>query len=285
MLVDCTVGLGGHSERLLEENPDLEVVGLDRDPEALQIAGERLARFGDRVRLVEGCFADLDSVLDDLGVGGIRGWLADLGVSSLQLDRPERGFSFRREGPLDMRMGRGPLTAADIVNSYSEDDLMRVFRQYGEERQAGRVARALIRERTQVAIETTHQLRDIVSAAKSRGRRDPRKIDPSTQVFQALRIEVNAELEQLDQALKVGMRRLETDGALVVISYHSLEDRIAKHTLRAAERGEVDPTTGRSLSETQVLEVLTKKPIRPSSEEVARNPRARSARLRAARRV
>ena len=286
-VIDCTVGLGGHSEHLLETYPSLSIIGIDRDPEALEIAGRRLAGFGSRVRLVVGRFADLDAILDDLGIDQVAGLLADLGVSSLHLDKASRGFSFRREGPLDMRMGGGELTAAEIVNSYPEDDLVRIFREYGEERQARRVARALIRERAQVAIETTHQLRDIVSKAKFRGRPggNRRKIDPSTQVFQALRVEVNEELSQLEELLEKGIRRLQIDGSLVVISYQSLEDRIVKHTLRAAERGDVDPVTGRSLAETQVLEVLTKKPIRPGGEEVSKNPRARSARLRAARRI
>ena len=284
VLVDCTVGLGGHAEHLLATYPELRLVGIDRDPEALDIAGRRLERFGDRVQLAEGRFSELEAVLDRLRVERLGGLVADLGVSSLHLDKAERGFSFRRDGPLDMRMGRGELTAAEIVDSYSEDDLVRIFRQYGEERQARRVARALIRERTQVAVETTQQLREIVSEAKTGGARG-RKIDPSTHVFQALRMEVNEELGELEEVLDQGLRRLETGGSLVVISYHSLEDRIVKHTLRGAERGDVDPVTGRSRSETQVLEVLTKKPIRPSSEEVSRIPRARSARLRAARRI
>ena len=284
-VVDCTVGLGGHSLALLERDPEIRIVGIDRDAEALALAAERLADFGDRVRLVEGRFGDLDALLDSLGVGKVAGLLADLGVSSLHLDKGERGFSLRHDGPLDMRMGGGELTAAEIVNSYPEEDLVRIFRDYGEERQARRVVRALIRERSQVAVETTQQLRDIVAQAKFSGRGRGRKIDPSTQVFQALRIEVNEELSQLEQLLAAGIDRLESQGSLVVISYHSLEDRIVKHTMRGAERGDVDPVTGRSRSETQILEVLTKKPLRPGAEEVARNPRARSARLRAARRV
>jgi 16S rRNA (cytosine1402-N4)-methyltransferase len=280
------VGLGGHALHLLERFPAIRLVGIDRDGEALAIARERLAPFKGRVTLLEGENASLSELLDEAGVGQVAGLFADLGVSSLQLDRAERGFSFQREGTLDMRMGAGGLTARDIVNGYPEATLERIFREYGEEEEARRVARALIRERSQVTIETTQQLRDVVRRAK-RGGRDyaKRQIDPATKVFQALRIEVNQELEQLDTVVRQGLKRLESAGRLVVISYHSLEDRIVKNILREAARGDIDPVTGWSRSETQVLEVLTKKPVRPQESEVARNPRARSARLRAARRL
>jgi 16S rRNA (cytosine1402-N4)-methyltransferase len=261
------------------------VVGIDRDPEALELARERLRRFGDRVTLLLGENARLAELLDEAGVGGIAGLFADLGVSSLQLDKAERGFSIQREGTLDMRMGGGGLTARDIVNDYPEGTLERIFREYGEEEEARRVAKALIRERSQVVIETTHQLRDIVRRAKRAGGKERRRIDPATKVFQALRIEVNQELEQLDSMVREGLKRLESAGRLVVISYHSLEDRVVKNILRESARGDVDPVTGRSRSETQVLEVLTKKPVRPAESEIDRNPRARSARLRAARRL
>ena len=286
MFVDATVGLGGHALHLLQLFPDLRLVGIDRDDEALAIASERLAPFGDRVTLLQGENARLAELLDEAGIGQIAGLFADLGVSSLQLDKGERGFSFQREGALDMRMGAGGLTARDIVNGYPEATLERIFREYGEEEEARRVAKALIRERSQVTIETTHQLRDVVRRAKRGGsRREKRQIEPATKVFQALRIEVNQELEQLDAMVREGLKRLESAGRLVVISYHSLEDRIVKNILRESARGDVDPVTGRSRSETQVLEVLTKKPVRPQESEVAANPRARSARLRAARRL
>jgi 16S rRNA (cytosine1402-N4)-methyltransferase len=286
VFVDATVGLGGHALHLLERFPDIRLVGIDRDDEALALAGERLRAFAGRFILLRGENARLAELLDEAGVGRIAGLLADLGVSSLQLDKGERGFSFQREGPLDMRMGAGGLTARDIVNGYPEATLERIFREYGEEEEARRVAKALIRERSQVTIETTAQLREVVRRAK-RGRRgrEKRQIDPATKVFQALRIEVNQELEQLDAMVREGLKRLESAGRLVVISYHSLEDRIVKNILRESARGDVDPVTGRSRSETQVLEVLTKKPVRPQESEVARNPRARSARLRAARRL
>lgn len=300
--VDCTLGLGGHALHLLSRFPAVDLLGIDRDPEALELARERLARFGDRARLVHGEFARLDEILDRQGLRTVAGIFADLGVSSLQLEKAGRGFSLKREGRLDMRMGSagedagghgeqrgGQLTAWDVVNTYPEERLVEILRRYGEERQARRIARALIRQRSQAAIETTYQLRDIIHRAKAGGRRGPHKhgrsVDAATKVFQALRIEVNQELTQLEHLLRRAIERLEVDGRLVLISYHSLEDRIVKNILREAERGDVDPVTGKSRAETQVLEVLTRKPVRPGDEEVARNPRSRSARLRAARRL
>lgn len=283
LFVDCTLGLGGHAEALLAANSALRLVGIDRDPVAHEQARRRLAPFGERARFLEGDFADLAKLLAGAGIGRVQGVLADLGVSSMQLDTPERGFSFRFDGPLDMRMGSHGPTAADIVNRYSEADLVRIFSEYGEERQARRVARALVAARRESAIETTTQLRDIVHGAKREYGR--RKIDPATQVFQALRIEVNRELSGLERLMRQIADLLDRDGRLVVISYQSLEDRIVKNTLRDLARGEIDEVTGRSHSETRLLEVLTRKPVRPSEAEVATNPRARSARLRAARRL
>ena len=286
LVVDCTVGLGGHAEALLEASSSLRLIGIDRDPQALEMAEVRLRPFEARVRLMAGNFADLEALLHQEGVEAVDGILADLGVSSLQLERAERGFSFRREGPLDMRMGPGRLTAGMIVNDYSETDLEQVLREFGEEPQARRIARAVVRSREQKAIETTTELSGIVGKAKAgRGRQRPGRIDPATRVFQALRIEVNRELLGLEALLDQAVRLLEKDGRLVVISYHSLEDRIVKNTFRDLARGEVDEITGRTRSESRVIEVLTKKPIRPSEEEVAANPRSRSARLRAARRL
>lgn len=286
LVVDCTVGLGGHARALLEVSPSLRLIGIDRDPQALVEAEVRLRPFAARVRLLEGNFADLEALLHREGVETVRGILADLGVSSLQLERAERGFSFRREGPLDMRMGPGRLTAGMIVNEYSETDLERVLREFGEEPQARRIARAVVRRRQEKAIETTTELSHLVEKAKGgRGRGRGGRVDPATRVFQALRIEVNRELLGLEALLDQAVRLLERGGRLVVISYHSLEDRIVKNTLRDLARGEVDEITGRPRSESRVIEVLTKKPIRPSEEEVAANPRSRSARLRAAGRL
>ncbi|MFY9822036.1 MAG: 16S rRNA (cytosine(1402)-N(4))-methyltransferase RsmH [Thermoanaerobaculia bacterium] len=296
VFVDATLGLGGHAEALLAASPDVELVGIDRDPQALERAARRLAPFGSRVRLVQANFHQLDQALAGLGIRGpaaIAGVLADLGVSSLQLDTAERGFSFRFDGPLDMRMGLAELTAADVVNQASEEELEKIFRDYGEERQARRIARAIGRARLERPIETTGELRRLVGrvAAAHGGHRghkpwgERERIDPATRVFQALRIEVNQELEGLEAFIQQAVDLMESDGRLVVISYHSLEDRIVKNTLRGMAQGEVDPVTGRPLAETQAIEVLTRKPLRPSEEEVAFNPRSRSARLRAARRL
>jgi 16S rRNA (cytosine1402-N4)-methyltransferase len=288
LFVDATVGLGGHALRLLAASPAVRLVGIDRDPEALERAAERLAPFGSRVRLLEGDFADFEALVAPLGLGKAAGVLADLGVSSLQLDSARRGFSFRREGPLDMRMGRGGRTAADIVNRYPEAELERILREYGEERQARRIARALVAERRRHPIATTAQLAEVIRRAKGvarQARAREGRVDPATRVFQALRIEVNRELAALPALLEQAVALLAQDGRLVVISYHSLEDRIVKHTLRDLARGEVDEATGRPRAETQAIEVLTRKPIRPGAAELAANPRSRSARLRAARRL
>ena len=283
VFVDCTLGLGGHAEALLAAHPELQLIGVDRDPVALGRARRRLAAYGDRVRYLPGEFSDVARLLSVHGVGPVRGVLADLGVSSLQLDTPERGFSFRFEGPLDMRMGDSGRTAGDVVNEYPEADLVHIFSAYGEERQARRVARAIVAARERGPLSTTAGLRDIVHGAKKQYGR--RRIDPATQVFQALRIEVNQELAGLEGLMDQVANLLEPDGRLVVISYHSLEDRIVKNSLRDLARGEIDEVTGRSRSETRLLEVLTRKPVRPTDAEVAVNPRARSARLRAARRL
>lgn len=302
--VDCTLGLGGHAEALLTACPQARLIGLDRDPAALAKAGERLAVFGERVVLREAPFAELGTVLGELGIGKVAGILADLGVSSLQLDDAGRGFSFRHQAPLDMRMGRdgdlegdeddpetgdrAGLTAADVVNDYSEADLARIFMEFGEEPQARRVARGIVRARAEQRLETTTELARLIEVLKpehGRPREGKRRLHPATQVFQALRIEVNQELDQLEKLLDQSAKLLDHQGRLVVISYHSLEDRMVKHTLRDMATGEIEPVTGRPLAETQIIEVLTRKPVRPSEPEVNANPRARSARLRAARRL
>lgn len=287
LFVDCTLGLGGHSEAFLAHGPDVRVLGLDRDHEALERARRRLAPFGDRFEAVHSNYADLATALE--GRGPVAGIFADLGVSSMQLDRAERGFSFQRTGPLDMRMdarGDGP-TAADVVMSYSQSDLERVIRDYGEERQARRIAKSIVRRREEAPLRTTEDLRsavhDVVRSPRRHGGRP--RIDPATRTFQALRIEVNQELAGLETMLDQAMNALETEGRLVVISYHSLEDRITKSALRAAARGEVDEVTGSARVETRLIELLTKKPVRPTEKEVETNPRSRSARLRAARRI
>ncbi len=288
LFVDCTLGLGGHAEAVLQKAPGARLVGIDRDPKAIELAARRLEPFGDRVQFITGEFKDVRELLGQAGIERIDGgFLADLGVSSMQLETPERGFSFQREGPLDMRMGGDGMTAGDIVNGYSEGELVRIFREYGEERRSRRIAREIVERRRHKPLESTTELRELVaqvSGPRRRGRHFQR-IDPATRVFQALRIEVNEELAGLEKLLDNTVEMLEQDGRLVVISYHSLEDRIVKHTLRGMARGEVDQTTGRTRSETQAIELLTGKPVRPQDDEVAANPRSRSARLRAARRL
>lgn len=289
LYVDATVGLGGHAEALLDA-AGARLLGIDRDPEALERAAARLARFGSRVRLLQGRFGELRRLLAEGEGPEARpaGVLADLGLSSLQLDTPGRGFSFRFDAPLDMRMGPGGETAGEIVNRYPEADLTRIFKEYGEERQARRVARAVVEAREEAPIETTGRLRDVILEVKGLGAAGPGgprregRVDPATRVFQALRIEVNRELAELERFLDEAARLLGGDGRLVVISYHSLEDRIVKNTFRDLARGEIDEVTGRPRAESRILEVLTKKPVRPSADEVARNRRARSGRLRAA---
>ncbi|HEV7519017.1 MAG TPA: 16S rRNA (cytosine(1402)-N(4))-methyltransferase RsmH, partial [Thermoanaerobaculia bacterium] len=273
LFVDATVGLGGHAAALLERAPGAQVIGVDRDPQALERAARRLEEFGQRARLAEGNFHRLETLLGGLGSGpgSLSGVLADLGVSSLQLDVAARGFSFRRDGPLDMRMGPGGRTAADIVNGSTEGELERIFRDYGEEWQARRIARAIARARSVEPIATTGRLSDVIHRAKAgadRGQRGGRdregRVDPATRVFQALRIEVNEELSGLEGFIDQAVRLLEHGGRLVIISYHSLEDRIVKNSLRDLARGQIDLVTGRPRSESQLIEVLTRKPTRPS---------------------
>jgi 16S rRNA (cytosine1402-N4)-methyltransferase len=308
LFVDATVGLGGHAEALLERGPAARLVGIDRDPEALRRAAERLVPFGGRVRLAHGNFHRLEEVLAQVGVepGAVAGLLFDLGVSSLQLGTPDRGFSFRLDGPLDMRMGLSELTAADLVNHTAEGDLEKIFRDFGEERQARRIARAIVEARLEGPIATTAELKRIIDEAKGgggyggRGHADRAersrggraggagregRVDPATRVFQALRIAVNQELAGLERAMEQAVNMMASDGRLVVISYHSLEDRIVKNTLRDLAHGEIDQVTGRPLAESQLIAALTRKPVRPTPEEVEWNPRSRSARLRAARRL
>jgi 16S rRNA (cytosine1402-N4)-methyltransferase len=294
LFVDCTVGLGGHAEALLQRGESARLLGIDRDPEALRIAGERLAAFGSRVRLVRARFSEVAAVVGEEGVDG--GLLADLGVSSLQLDAAERGFSLQREGPLDMRMGGGegasatgggesdPISAFDLVNEAPEEQLQQIFSDYGEERMARRIAQAIATAREQQPVRTTRELRELVYRAKG-GRRKEGRIDSATRVFQALRIAVNEELQELEKLLGQAVRLLRPNGRLVVISYHSGEDRLVKHRLRGWADPTRDPRTGRQREEERLVELLTKKAMVPREEEVAQNPRARSARLRAARRL
>jgi 16S rRNA (cytosine1402-N4)-methyltransferase len=271
VFIDCTVGLGGHSSALLAAGAD-RIIGLDRDLDALDRARQTLAPWSERVDLVHADFRSIDAVLDRLGVTLVDGALADLGVSSLQLEAPGRGFSFQRDEPLDMRMDRNAgETAADLVARSEERELADAIFQYGEERHSRRVARAIVRARRQSPVATTGRLATIVrQVIPYRGRQ---RIDPATRTFQALRIWVNQELEGLDRFLEAAARRLRSQARLVVITFHSLEDRVVKRTFRALEKSEV------------AVKVLTKKPLGPTEEEVRRNPRARSAKLRAVERA
>jgi 16S rRNA (cytosine1402-N4)-methyltransferase len=271
LFVDCTVGLGGHTSALLEAGAS-RVLGLDRDPDALRIARARLDAFGDRVELVHADYRDLGRVLDEHQIAGMDGALADLGVSSMQLDADGRGFSFRRDEPLDMRMDRsqGP-TAADLLRDVGEEDLANVIFQHGEERFSRRIARAIVQARASGAITTTGQLAQLVRRAVPK--RGYQRIDPATRTFQAIRIWVNRELEHLDTFLAAASERLRVGARLAVITFHSLEDRIVKHTFRALAQGRA------------ALRILTRRPLVPGEAELDRNPRARSAKLRAIERL
>jgi 16S rRNA (cytosine1402-N4)-methyltransferase len=271
IFVDCTVGFGGHAKALLEAGAT-RILGIDRDPAALAIARDTLAPWADRVVLEHDDFRNLEAVLDRHGMPRVDGTLADLGVSSMQLDASGRGFSFQRDEPLDMRMDTtSGDTAADLLRQASEREIADAIYAYGEERLSRRIARAIVRAREEQPIATSGRLAAIVRRAAARP--GPRRIDPATRTFQALRIWVNRELEGLDRFLEAAARRLRAGARLVVITFHSLEDRIVKHTMRALDQG---PDA--------VLRVLTKKPIAPGEDEVRTNPRARSAKLRAAER-
>lgn len=263
-MIDMTVGTGGHTEALLEAGVD-RVIGVDRDPQALAVASERLARFGERFRAVEARFSEVRRIADGAAVRAVEGTLYDLGVSSLHLDRPDRGFAYRQPGPLDMRMGREGPSAAEVVATAAEEDLADIIYRYGQERRSRRIARAIVRAREREPIETTERLAGVVAGAVPKRRGGPH---PARRTFQALRLYVNRELEELEASLPQAVELLAPGGRLAVISYHSLEDGIVKRFLRDHDR----------------LEVLTRTPIRPRPEEVVRNRRARSALLRAARR-
>ena len=283
LFVDATAGAGGHAGALLAADPGVRVLAIDRDPEALALARQRLAPFGRRVAFHLGNFADLGAALDAADAPPPAGILADLGISSMQIDEARRGFSFRRDGPLDMRMGPGGVSAADIVANASAAELTRIFREYGEERMAHRIAQRIVEERARAPIATTGRLASIVAGVA--GRRG--EIDPATRVFQALRIEVNQELAALARFLKAAVERLAVEGRIAVLAYHSLEDRVVKETFRRESAGCLCPPGmpvcvcgGR-----RVLRVVTRRPIRPGAAEIAANPRSRSARLRAAEKI
>ncbi|HYX94044.1 MAG TPA: 16S rRNA (cytosine(1402)-N(4))-methyltransferase RsmH [Geodermatophilus sp.] len=288
VLVDATLGLAGHSLALLRAHPGLRLVGLDRDPDARAEATRRLTDAGvaDRATVVPAVFDELPEVLDRLGLTEVQAVLFDLGVSSLQLDRPDRGFSYAADAPLDMRMDpSAPRTAADVVNTYPAADLARVLRVYGEERFATRIAQAIARERERAPFTHTdrlaHLVRDSIPAATRRTGGHPAK-----RTFQALRIEVNDELGVLERALPAALDALAVGGRIAVITFHSLEDRIVKQTLAAGAVDRTPPGLPVPLPEMgPTLRLLTRGGEAPSEAEVAANPRAASARVRAAERI
>ncbi|HUP60178.1 MAG TPA: 16S rRNA (cytosine(1402)-N(4))-methyltransferase RsmH [Thermoanaerobaculia bacterium] len=283
-LVDATVGLGGHAEALLERHPDVRLIGIDRDSQALERSRQRLSRFGDRVTLVRERHESLIDILKQSGIEAISGLLADLGVSSMQLDDASRGFSFRFDAPLDMRMGSEGRTAADLVNELDERELATILRDYGEEPMAKRIARAIVAARAEAPIDTTARLAEVIRSVKRSRFGD---IDPSTLTFQALRIATNEELAGLDRFIDDAVSVLESGARIAIISFHSLEDRIVKRAFRRLE-GECTCPPGMPVcgcGATAIVKVLTHRPLTASEEEEKRNPRSRSAKLRVARKL
>lgn len=300
LFIDCTLGLGGHTAAILEASPQTSVIGLDQDEEALTIAGERLAKFKDRVQLVHANFKEVTKVITQLGIAEVQGILADLGVSSLQFDKGERGFSFAVDAPLDMRMDRRQSeTAADLVATRSEKELADLIFEYGEERGSRRIARAIVKARQQQPIMTTKQLADIVIRALHI--KGYWRIHPATRTFQAFRIAVNDELKALETFIPAAISALAVGGRLAIISFHSLEDRIVKRRfqiesgrcfcesrIKAAKYSpvvDIDNLVCPECGAQRRITPLTRKPVRPSSEESARNPRSRSALMRVCERV
>lgn len=284
--VDCTLGGGGHSEEILKRLETLggngKLISIDRDPEAIEAAGKRLARFGDRSIICKGNFSEAPSILDGLGIEKIDGVTADLGVSSRQLDESSRGFSYMHDAPLDMRMSKGEgMSAYDVVNSYSEDELKRIIYSYGEEKFSSRIASFIVREREKKPIETTFELSEIIKdAIPAKFRKDGPH--PAKRTFQAIRIEVNGELDVIDKVINGLFPYLNSGGRMSFISFHSLEDRIIKHTFLSKTEGCTCPkdfpvcVCGKKPEAV----IITKKPILPSEQELDENPRSRSAKLR-----
>ncbi len=286
VMVDATLGLGGHTEAVLDRCPQARVIGIDRDPHALALAGERLAAYAGRTTLVHAVYDELPEVLADLGIAEVQGVLFDLGVSSMQLDRRERGFAYAEDAPLDMRMDdEAGLTAAEVLNTYPVGDLARILREYGEERFAGPIARAIGRERDREPFSDSARLvellrKTIPAPARRTGGH------PAKRTFQALRIEVNDELGVLRRAIPAAIDAIAVDGRVVVMSYHSLEDRIVKHAFAAGSRSSAPEGLPVVPDELQPqLRLLTRGAEKASPGEIAENPRAASVRLRAVQRV
>ena len=287
LFIDCTLGLGGHSEAILNSSVDARVLGIDRDPSALDFARTRLEPFGTRFRAIQANFRQIKQVLHETGEQSPSGIVADLGVSSLQLDSAERGFSFRWDAPLDMRMDptEGE-TAAELLDRLPEVEIARIIFEYGEERYSRRIARRIVKLREDgTPVRTTSELANLV--LQSIGGRKFKQVHPATRTFQALRIAVNQELEGLAEFVETSVDLLEGDGRFVAISFHSLEDRIVKRVLRKLSgHCECPPRLPVcSCGARKAIEILTRRPVTPKPEEVAENPRARSAKLRAGRKL
>lgn len=284
VLVDGTLGLGGYSEAALQKQEGIRIVAFDLDAANLEMAKVRLAAWREQVDFVHDNFANLEDALKSLGVEKINGVMLDLGLSSPQIDLAERGFSFMREGDLDMRFDkRQQLTAAEIVNKFGEVELARIFWELGEERMSRRIARAIVERRREKPFSKTTEFADFVAQVIG-GRKG--KIHPATKVFQALRIAVNHELESLQKILVESLELLESKGRLAVVSYHSLEDRIVKNFFRDAAREYINLPDQLTTTELEPkIKIITKKPIAPSAQEIAENPRARSAKLRVAEKI
>jgi 16S rRNA (cytosine1402-N4)-methyltransferase len=288
LFVDGTLGLGGHSEAILEASTEARVIGIDRDREALELARKRLAQYGSRFRGVHANFREMARVVEEAGESNVQGVLVDLGVSSLQFDTAERGFSFRHDAPLDMRMDASGAeeTAAELLARLPEEEIARIIFEYGEERRSRRISRWIVERRERgEPIETTKALADLV--ARAVGHRKTDKVHPATRTFQALRIAVNRELEGLSEFVEEAIDLLQPDGRFVAISFHSLEDRIMKQTLRRlAGQCECNPRAPVcSCGARRAVEILTRRPLVPGEDEVSENPRARSAKLRACRKL
>jgi 16S rRNA (cytosine1402-N4)-methyltransferase len=285
--VDCTLGGGGHSLLIASKLTNGRLIGIDRDAEAIEAAGKRLADYKDKVTLVNSSFADIKNVLSDLDIDKVDGIIFDLGVSSYQLDNAERGFTYRFDAPLDMRMSQSDtLTASDIVNGYSQKDLTRIISQYGEERYAAKIASGIVRAREEKKIETTYQLNEIIKRAFPPKERYGEK-HPSKRTYQALRIEVNGELDAIEPTIRDAVDILNPQGRIAIITFHSLEDRIVKQTYADLASGCNCP---RSLpvcvcGRKPRVDVLTRKPVLPSDIELEENPRSRSAKLRVAEKI
>jgi 16S rRNA (cytosine1402-N4)-methyltransferase len=288
IFVDCTLGLGGHTEAILQASENAQVIGIDQDAEAIELAKRRLGRFGERIKIFHANFAEIKDVLRKAGVQKVNGVLADLGVSSLQFDNAERGFSFRFDAPLDMRMNADSddETAAELLERLSEEEIADLIYRYGEERMSRRIARRIVWKREiGEPVRTTKELAETVE--KAIGRKPKDKIHPATRTFQALRIAVNHEIEILEEFIRDAVDVLKREGRLAVITFHSLEDRIVKQTFQSlAGKCTCPPRLPQCVcGATKEIEILTRKPVVPGEIEIAENPRARSAKLRVCQKI